>query len=207
MAKAKSGRTAARGHAPLRKPRADAQRNRERLVEAAKQAFADAGADVSLEEIARRAGVGIGTLYRNFSTRDAILEAVYRREVRQLAEAAPRLLRSMPPATALRAWMLLFVDYIATKKVIAPALGSIAGGASDLFASSGAMIGGSIALLADRAAAAGDIRADVDSADLLRALIGFTYGNTNPAWEASARRLIDILMDGLKVTTADQRNG
>ncbi len=62
-------------------------------------------------------------------------------------------------------------------------------------------------MLADRAAVAGDIRADVDSADLLRALIGFTYGNTNPAWEASARRLIDILMDGLKVTTADQRSG
>jgi AcrR family transcriptional regulator len=104
------------------KPRADGQRNRERLMEAAKAAFADVGADVSLDEIARRAGVGIGTLYRHFPTRGAIVEAVYRREVQQLAESATRLLAQLPPAK--RCTMdALFVDYIATKKVIASALG------------------------------------------------------------------------------------
>ncbi len=183
---------------PLRKPRADAARNRERLVEAAKAGFAQAGPDVSLDEIARRAGVGIGTLYRHFPTRGAIVEAVYRREVRQLADGATRLIATLPPGEALHAWMRLFVDYIATKKVIAPALGSIGGGASALYAASGAQITDAMTALVARAAAAGDIRADVDPADLLRALVGFTYGNADPGWEASARRLIDILMDGLR---------
>ncbi len=184
--------------AHVRKPRADAKRNRERLLEVAKAAFADVGADVSLEEIARRAGVGIGTLYRHFPTRDAIVEAVYRREVQQLADGATRLLGSMPPGPALHQWMRLFVDYIATKKVIAAALGSIVGGASELYASSGARITEAVSLLVERARASGDVRADVDPADLLRALVGITYGNADPAWEASARRLIDILMDGLR---------
>jgi AcrR family transcriptional regulator len=183
---------------PARKPRADAQRNRELLVDAAKAAFADAGPDVSLEEIARRAGVGIGTLYRHFPTRDAIVEAVYRREVAQLADAATRLLSERPPGVALHEWMRLFVDYIATKKVIASALGSIAGGASELYASSSARITGAMAALVQRAIASGDIRADIDPADLLRALVGFTYGNAGPGWQASAHRLIDILMNGLR---------
>jgi AcrR family transcriptional regulator len=181
----------------IRKPRADARRNRERLVEAAKAAFTDAGADVSLDEIARRGGVGIGTLYRHFPNRGAIVEAVYRREVQQLADAATRLLGSLPPGEALHAWMRLFVDYIATKKVMAPALGAIVGGLSELYASSGARITNAMSLLVDRAVASGDIR-PVDPADLLRALVGFTYVNTGPDWEASARRLIDILMDGLQ---------
>ena len=183
---------------PARKPRADGRRNRERLIETAKAAFAEVGADVSLDEIARRAGVGIGTLYRHFPTRDAIVEAVYRREVQQLAGSATRLLASLPPGEALHEWMRLFVDYIATKKVIASALGSIVGGASELYAFSGAQITDAMRLLVDRAAAASDIRPDVDPNDLLRALVGFTYGNASPGWRASALRLIDILMDGLR---------
>jgi AcrR family transcriptional regulator len=181
-----------------RKPRVDGQRNRERLIEAAKAAFGDVGADASLDEIARRAGVGIGTLYRHFPTRDAIVEAVYRREVQQLAAAAQRLLGTMQPGEALHQWMRLFVDYIATKKVIASALASIVGGTTDLYAASGVQITDAMALLATRAAAAGDIRADVDPNDLLRALVGFTYGATGPGWQASALRLIDILTDGLR---------
>ena len=185
-----------------RKLRADAQRNRERLVDVAKAAFAEAGPDVSLDEIARRAGVGIGTLYRHFPTRDAIVEAVYRREVRQLAEGAARLLGSLPAGEALHQWMRLFVEYIATKKVIASALGSIVGGASELYAASGAQITEAMSLLVRRAAESGDIRADVDPDDLLRALVGFTYGNGSPGWQASALRLIDILMDGLRPARA-----
>jgi AcrR family transcriptional regulator len=193
-------RRGAGGKAPgaARKPRADAQRNREGLLEAAKAAFAEAGPEASLEEIARRADVGIGTLYRHFPTRDAIVEAVYRREVQQLADAAPRLVEALPPAEALRAWMRVFIDYIAAKKVIAPALKSLVGGGSALYADSSARINGAIALLVERARASGDIRPDADSADLLRALIGFAYVNSAPDWEASARRLIDLLIDGLK---------
>jgi AcrR family transcriptional regulator len=181
-----------------RKPRADAQRNRDGLLEAAKAAFAEVGPEASLDEIARRASVGIGTLYRHFPTRDAIVEAVYRREVQQLADAAPRLVDALPPAEALRAWMRVFIDYIAAKKVIAPALKSLVGGGSALYADSSARINGAIALLVERARASGDIRPDADSADLLRALIGFAYVNSAPDWEASALRLIDLLIDGLR---------
>jgi len=181
-----------------RKPRADAQRNRERLIEAAKAAFGEIGPDANLDEIARRAGLGIGTLYRHFPTRDAIVEAVYRREVARLADSATRLLASAPPGEALRQWMRLFVDYVATKRVMAAALGAMVGGAAQLYAASGAQISGAMTLLVERAAAAGDIRADADPDDLLRALVGFTFGNSSPAWRASALRLIDLLMDGLR---------
>jgi AcrR family transcriptional regulator len=192
-------RRAAAGKAPAaRKPRADAQRNRDSLLEAAKAAFAEAGPEASLDEIARRAGVGIGTLYRHFPTRDAIVEAVYRREVQQLADSAPRLIESLPPAEALRAWMRVFIDYIAAKKVIAPALKSSVGGGSAVYADSSVRINGAIALLVERARASGNIRPSADPADLLRALIGFAYVNSAPDWEASARRLIDLLIDGLK---------
>ena len=181
-----------------RRPRADAQRNRERLVETAKTAFAEVGPEVTLDEIARRAGVGIGTLYRHFPTRDAIVEAVYRREVEQMGLAASRLLETLQPAEALHAWMRLFVDYIATKKVIASALSAIVGGTTELFASSGTRISEAIKLLVDRAEAAGEIRAGVDPLDLLLALVGISYGRSGADWQASALRLIDILMDGLR---------
>jgi AcrR family transcriptional regulator len=175
---------------PPRRLRADGQRNRERLTEVAKLAFAELGADVSLDEIARRAGVGIGTLYRHFPTRDAIIEAVYRREVEQLAGSAARLLASLSPGEALHEWMRLFVDYIATKKVMASAIGAIVANTPELYASSLGQITNAMVLLVDRAS--------VDPNDLLRALVGFTYGNTSPGWQASALRLIDILIDGLR---------
>jgi AcrR family transcriptional regulator len=188
-----------------RKPRADAQRNRERLIETAKAAFSELGTDVSLEEIARRAGVGIGTLYRHFPTRDAIVAAVYQHEVEQLAAAAQRLLATLPPAEALHQWLRMAIDYIATKKLMASALNAMADGTTALYASSTPRIIGSVTLLVDRAKAAGAIRADVDADDMLRALVGFAYGNitsnaADPAWRDSALRLIDVLMAGLKPT-------
>ena len=181
-----------------KKPRADAERNRSRLIEVAKAAFTDIGPEVSLEEIARIAGVGIGTLYRHFPTRDAMLEAVYRHEVEQLAAAAARLLETKTPVEALRAWMALLIDYIATKKIIAPALNSLTGGTAELFASSRVLITSAVSLLVDRAVAAGDIRRDIDPMDLLYALVGFANANNGPGWEPSARRLIDILIAGLR---------
>ncbi len=190
---------------PARKLRADGLRNRERVLEAAKAGFAETGSEVSLEEIARRAGVGIGTLYRHFPTRDAVVAAVYRREVQQLAEGAPRLLAELPPVQALHAWLRMFVDYIATKKVIAQALGGMVGGA-ELYAASGVQITNAISLLVDRAVASGQIRGDAESGDLLRALVGFTYGSGAPDWQASALRLIDILMDGLRPPPVEVRH-
>ena len=181
---------------PARKPRSDGLRNRERLIEAAKAGFAATGPEVSLEEIARRAGVGIGTLYRHFPTRETIVAAVYRHEVEQLAESAERLLASTTPGEALHQWLLLCVDYLATKKVIVQALSASA--VSEIYAASGAPITETITLLTQRARASGDIRSDADPDDLMRALIGFTYGASDPAWATSARRLIDILMDGLR---------
>src|ERR1700722_14385467 len=181
-----------------RKPRADSTRNRQLLIDAAKSGFAELGLNVSLEEIARRAGVGIGSLYRNFPSREAIVEAVYRREVELLADAAPHLLETWPAGEALHKWMHLFVDYIATKRLIAPSLATVAGKSSTLYAPSFELITRAISALVKRAIASGDVRKDIDPSDLLRALVGVSYGNPDVGWEASARRLVDILMDGLR---------
>src|SRR5271154_3725054 len=130
-----------------RKPRADAQRNRERILEVAKDAFTRSNGDINLDDVARQAGVGAGTLYRHFPTREALLEAVYRTEVEKLAAAERRFAETMPPIEALRAWMLLFVDYIATKKIIAPALNTVVGSRSKLFEATGVQIKGAIRAL------------------------------------------------------------
>lgn len=179
-----------------RKPRADAQRNRERILEAAKDAFSASGADASLDDIAKQAGVGPGTLYRHFPTRDALLEAVYRSEVEKLAAAEKKFAETMKPIEALRAWMQLFVDYIATKKIIAPALNAVVGGHSKLIEASYDPIREAIHGLVGRAIKSGDIRKDLDPFDLLRALVGVSNVASDPDWRQSARRLVDILIAG-----------
>jgi AcrR family transcriptional regulator len=181
---------------PTRQPRTDAQRNRERILEAAKEAFTRFGASASLDDIARQAGVGPGTLYRHFPTRDALIESVYRGEVEKLAAAERKFAETMPPVEALRAWMLLFVDYIAAKQIIAPALDSVAGGASKLYEGSRSLVQGSIHALVKRAIKSGDIRKDLEPFDLLRALIGVSHVASGPDWQQSARRLVDILITG-----------
>lgn len=179
-----------------RKPRADAQRNRERILEIAKLAFTRSGTDISLDEVARQAGVGPGTLYRHFPTREVLLEAVYRTEVERLAAAQKDFSATLSPVEALRAWMMLFVDYIATKQLIAPALNSLIGGNSKLSEYSGAQIKGAIHSLVKRAVDSGAIRADLDPLDLLRALVGVSNVSSVPDWPASARRLVQILVAG-----------
>ena len=164
----------------------------------AKAAFEDVGTDVALEEVARRAEVGIGTLYRHFPNRDALVEAVYRREVRQLGEAAERLTGERPPFEALREWLHLLVDYIATKKLMGPALAPVVGAKPEVYAASGPIISGAVDALLGRARAAGAIRTDLTTEDLTRALIGFTYGSEGPGWKESALRLVDVFLDGLK---------
>jgi AcrR family transcriptional regulator len=177
-----------------RKPRTDAQRNRERILEVAKEAFTRSGSAASLDEIAKQAGVGPGTLYRHFPTRDALIEAVYHTEVEKLAAAQRDLSAKLPPLEALRAWMMLCIDYIAAKHIIAPALNSVVGGASRLYESSRAQVHGAIDALVKRAIKNGDLRKDVQPFDLLRALIGVSHIGDD--WQQSARRLVDILIEG-----------
>jgi len=179
-----------------RKQRSDALRNRERILEVAKGVFTRDGANASLEEIGKQAGVGAGTLYRHFPTRDELIEGVYRNEVEKLAAAASQFTETMYPLEALRAWMLLLVDYIAAKHIIAPALNTITGGPSRLHEGSRTTIHAAIDGLVKRAKRSGDLRRDLDAYDLLRALIGVSHVGFGADWQQSARRLVDILIAG-----------
>src|SRR3984885_7997568 len=179
-----------------RKPRADAQRNRERILETAKQAFARHGANASLDEIAKRVGVGPGTLYRHFPTRGELLQAVYRAELEKLAAAEQKLSQTMTPTEALRAWLLLFVDAIAAKQLIAPALNTLLGDPKKVFEASYAKMHQAIRALVKRGVESGDIRKDLDPVDLLHALVGVANVASSPDWKQSAKRLVDILVAG-----------
>jgi AcrR family transcriptional regulator len=179
-----------------RKPRADAQRNRERILEVAKDALARSAGEVSMDDIAKRANVGPGTLYRHFPARGELLEAVYRTEVEKLVVARREYAESLPPVEALRAWMRLFVDYIAAKRLIAPALNSHVTDTSKLYESSSGMIRGAIGTLAQAAIKSGDMRRDIDAMDLLRALVGVSNVASVPDWPQSAKKLVDILIAG-----------
>jgi AcrR family transcriptional regulator len=180
-----------------RKPRADALRNRERVLEAAKTVFSAGGPDASLEAVAREAGVGIGTLYRHFPTREALYEAVYRREVEQLSELAEELKGEAVPVEALRRWLRSNVEFVATKKGMATALALAAGPPSELTAFSFERLTKAIGMLLQRAVAAGEIRADITPEDLLRTLVGMCMLHDQPGWQASVIRMLDVLVDGL----------
>lgn len=181
-----------------RKPRTDSLRNRTRLLEEAKTSFSEKGSGASLEEIARAAGVGIGTLYRHFPTRDALIEAVYRQESEQLVEAAAEFAKTYDPLPALRAWMLLFVDFIGTKQGMSEALNSIVGGTSDLYAASSSHAKEAFEKLIARAEKSGEIRLTIDPLDLLRSLAGVANINAGPNWKQNAKRLVDILLEGVR---------
>jgi len=183
----------------LRKPRTDAQRNRERILEIAKQAFTRSGADTSLDDIAKRAGVGPGTLYRHFPTREELLKAVYRNSLESLATAGDKFAETMPPVEALRAWLLLFVDAIAAKQIIAPALNTLVGDHKKVFETSYAQVHEAIRKLVKRAVKSGEIRKDLDAMDLLRALVGVSNVASGPNWQQSARRLVEILIAGSRL--------
>jgi AcrR family transcriptional regulator len=186
-----------------RKPRADAVRNRERVLEAAKAVFSAGGPDASLEAVARAAGVGIGTLYRHFPTREALFEAVYRREVQYLADLAEQL-KQEAPLDALRHWMRSNVKFVATKKGMSEALALAAYKNSELFSYSFNQLTRAVGGLLERAVATGEIRDDITPEDLLRALVGMCYMHDQPGWQASVLRLVDVFIDGLR-TRPDRR--
>ena len=178
--------------------RADARRNRDRLLAAALQLFADSGTEVSLEAVAKKAGVGIGTLYRHFPTREALVEAAYRTEVERLC-AVDELLQAHAPEVALAEWLDRFVAYAATKRGMSDALQSVVASTNaHLFADTRAQIINAIAALLDAAAAAGSIRNDVDPDDVLRAMGSIWLVPIEPGWQERARRLLALLMDGLR---------
>jgi AcrR family transcriptional regulator len=180
----------------VRKPRSDAQRNRERILEVAKQVFTRRGADASMDEIAKRAKIGPGTLYRHFPTRDELLATVYITEVEKLAAAQKRLSAELSPIKALRAWLLVFIDYIATKKIIVPALNAMAGGPSRVFQQSMQVMEEAANSLASQAVASGDLRPDVDLTDLMRAIYGLSTVGSADDWPAKARKFVDIFLRG-----------
>ena len=183
----------------IRKPRADAVRNRERVLEAAKAVFSAGGADASLEAVAKRAGVGIGTLYRHFPAREDLFEAVYRREVEQLGDFAEQLKAEPDAVEALRRWLRSNVEFVATKKGMLAALQLAAYGPTELHAYSFDRLTKAVGALLARAVAAGEIRADIGPEDVLRALIGMCYLHDQPGWQKSVLRLVDVFVDGLRV--------
>src|SRR6204780_2155363 len=187
--------------ATVRKPRADAVRNRERVLEAAKAVFSAGGPDASLEAVARRAGVGIGTLYRHFPTRESLFEAVYRREVQQLGELAEQLKSEAAPVDALRRWLRSNVEFVATKKGMSAALALAVQGSSELSAYSFDRLTKAIGALLDRAVAAGEIRSDISPEDVLRTLVGMCYMHDQPGWQNSVLRMVDVFVNGLRVQT------
>jgi AcrR family transcriptional regulator len=189
----------------VRKPRADALRNRERVLEAAKAVFSAGGTDASLETVARRAGVGIGTLYRHFPTREALYEAVYRREVEQLGDLAEHLMNEAKPVDALRRWLRSNVEFVATKKGMSAALALAAQGSPELKSYSLDRLSRAAGALLDRAVASGEIRSDVSPEDVIRALVGMCYVHDQPGWQSTVLRLLDVFVDGLRRHEGDRR--
>ncbi|HET6742257.1 MAG TPA: TetR/AcrR family transcriptional regulator [Kribbella sp.] len=176
--------------------RADAQRNRGQILTAASQAFTKCGLEATLEGIAKEAGVGIGTLYRHFPTREALIEAAYRSELAAVCDAAPELLAKLPPAEALRAWMDRFIDYMTRKLGMADALRAVIASGADPYAQSRDLLVGAIKPMLDAGAAAGDLRSDVTADDVLLSLSG--VGLAASGRRDQADRLLDLLLDGLR---------
>jgi AcrR family transcriptional regulator len=191
-------------NAGVRKQRADAQQNRERILQAAHQAFVEHGAAVAMDDIARLAAVGSGTLYRHFPTRELLIEAVYKDEVEKLIEAGQHFLTTSAPVDALRSWMLLFIDHVANKWVILPALDTVAGGSMRLVKGSHELIHDTFLQLVQNAKQSGSLRADIEPRDVVRALMGVFFTTALPGWEESARRIVDILIDGTRAPERQQ---
>ena len=181
-----------------RAPRADACRNRDRLLACASAAFASEGVEAPLERIAKDAGVGIGTLYRHFPNRDSLMEAVYRHNLEQMLADAEELLATKPPVEALAEWMQRFVAYVATKKGLAAHLKTVVSADSDLFTSSQERMNAMMQRMVEAAIADGGIRPDVDASDVLRALAGVCMTSDMTRSQDQPCRIATLLMDGLR---------
>lgn len=181
-----------------RRLRADAQRNREQLLAVAVTAFSGEDPEVTLESIAKDAGVGIGTLYRHFPTREALVDAAYRSELAKLCEAVPDLVADFPADKALRTWMDLFIEYTTTKRGMSDALRMVIASGGNPFAESRSRLLAAVSALVKAGAADGTLRAHVDPADLLASMTGVSLAVGEPVQRARAGRLLDLLVDGLR---------
>jgi AcrR family transcriptional regulator len=187
--------------------RADAQRNRELLLSAAVAAFARNSADVALESIAKDAGVGIGTLYRHFPSREALVDAAYRSELARLCDRVPELLAKSSADKALRTWMDLFLEYMTTKRGMSEALRKVIASGGNPFAESRARLLAAFTVLLMAGAADGTLRTDIDAADLMASVSGVSLATGEPGQREQAGRLLDLLMDGLRFGAAAGRRG
>ncbi|HEY2506421.1 MAG TPA: TetR/AcrR family transcriptional regulator [Streptosporangiaceae bacterium] len=178
--------------------RADAQRNREQLLAAAVAAFAQEGPEVTLESIAKAAGVGIGTLYRHFPSREALVDAAYRSELARLCDAVPELLAGQSADKAMRAWMDLFLDYMTTKRGMSEALRKVIASGGNPFAESRCRLLGAFDALLAAGAADATLRPDLDPADVFASTSGVSLAAGAPDQREQAGRLLDLLMDGLR---------
>jgi AcrR family transcriptional regulator len=177
--------------------RADARRNRERVLAAAARAFAGEGPAATIEAIAKDAGVGVGTVYRHFPTREALIEAAYRSELVAVCDAAPVLLDDYPPAEALRAWMDRFVDYMTTKIGMSDALRAVIAAGSNPYARSRDMLNDALGLFLTAGIADSSLRDDIPADDVLINLSGIALAAGAPDQRAQAGRLLDLLLDAL----------
>jgi len=191
--------------ADTRPLRADARRNRDAVVAIAADAFSENGIEASLEDIARKAGVGIGTLYRHFPTREDLVFATYRREVELLSQSAPELAAQMSPSEALREWMRRFVRYAATKRGMVGMLRTMMQTRAELFAGTKDRIQGAAGLLLRSAADAGEIRGDITAEDLMRSMGGICMANDQAGPPENAARLVDLVFDGLRYGAPGRR--
>ena len=183
-----------------RRPRSDGARNRARLIAAAKRAFAEKGATVSLEHVARQAGVSIATLYRHFPTRDELISAVYQQEVTALIEEADQLMTEREPVAALREWLMSFVMFLDAKHDMAAAMDTLIGGPEPIYSKTPQRLDVPIKALVAGGVATGVFRDDFDPHDLLRALAGVAHVRPSENWKRSAVRMIDILLKGMQAT-------
>lgn len=186
-----------------RKPRADAERNRHRLIDVARLAFAEKGLTASLEDIARDAGVGIGTLYRHFPTREALVNEIYRDQGTRLSTAALELRERHTPLRAVHEWLLLFVRSLEDKQIMAAILSCMDGGGDDYCALSGEVLVAALDGLLEDAIRSGEVSQPVESLDLLCAIAGIASYGPAPGWEASARRLVDLAIHGMAHARTD----
>lgn len=178
--------------------RADAQRNRDRLLEAAKKCFSENGDSVTLDDIVAEAGVGVGTLYRHFKTRDALVEAVYISEHEKLVDKAKELEESMPEVEALKQWLLAFIDMLATKRAMRDSLNLLFCAKPEVNSKSQSMMEPTLRRLMDRATAAGELYVTMEPLDLLRALVGIAYASIEPNWHENARKFVEIIIAGMR---------
>lgn len=178
--------------------RADAKRNRDLLLASAVRLFTERGLDVTLDAIAKDAGVGIGTLYRHFPTREALIEAAYRNELAVVCDAVPDLLAALPPEQALRAWMDRFLDYATTKFGMADALHAVIASGVNPYAESLDRLVSAVEALLTAAATGGTVRPDVSAEDVVFALSGIALATSEPGRREQASRLLDLLLDGLR---------